>query len=310
MQLTERIAQREGGLLLFSVTPPRVSTTAEDAQNIADITVERLTPVDVDGLILYDIDDESDRNPEQRPFPYVPTMDPGAFHARHLQGWDRPTVIYRCVGKYDESTLKDWLASQDTRQALTVFVGASSGAKQTATSLNRAQELRRDSRPDLLQGAVAIPERHSDSGDEHERMIRKQQSGCSFFVTQVVYDAGAAKSMISDYYYACQDRGIEPVPVVFTLSVCGSTKTLAFLEWLGVNVPRWMHNDIARTDDPLGLSIDRCVATAHDLDAFCEHLGAPRGFNVESVSNRRSEIKASIALATRLREELGSLRTA
>jgi hypothetical protein len=30
--------------------------------------LERLRPVSLDGLVLYDIDDESDRNPEERPF--------------------------------------------------------------------------------------------------------------------------------------------------------------------------------------------------------------------------------------------------
>jgi len=34
---------------------------------------------------------------------------------------------------------------------------------------------------------------------------------------------------------------------------------------------------------------------------FCRRLGAPYGFNVESVSIRRTEIDASVRLAERLR---------
>jgi hypothetical protein len=287
--------------LMFSITPPRRSTSPEDAQRIAKVTIERLRPLDLDALVVYDIDDESDRNPDERPFPYLPTQDPGEFHVRHLADWDRPVVVYRCVGKYDPADLEAWLAAQDPEQVSTVFVGASSSSKQVLTSLPEAHHLWRTTRPDLPMGGVAIPERHTSGGLEHQRMLRKQRDGVSFFVSQVVYDADAAKSMVSDYHYACLDLGQEPAPLIFTLSVCGSLKTLAFLEWLGVDVPRWMRNDLERSHDPLSASFDHCLATARELAIFCRRLGAPYGFNVESVSNRRSEIEASVRLAEHLR---------
>lgn len=296
--LAERIAAREGGVLLFSITPPKLATPPEDAQRIADAVLRRLEGLDVDGLVLYDIDDESDRNADERPFPYLPTMDPARFHAEHLQAWKGPVVVYRCVGKYDEGQLGEWLAVQPRSDVLSVFVGASSGAKDVHTTLAQAQALRGDVRPDLLLGGVAIPERGEA---EPSRMLRKQEAGCSFFVTQVVYDISAAKNMVSDYRFACAARGVEPRPVIFTLSVCGSLKTLEFLEWLGVQVPRWMRNDLEHAEDPLATSYAQCLAAAHDLAAFCERLGAPYGFNIESVSNRRAEIDASVSLAAALR---------
>ncbi|WGL51476.1 5,10-methylenetetrahydrofolate reductase [Nocardioides sp. BP30] len=296
--MPEPIIAGEGGALLFSITPPKLSTTPEQAQDIADAVLRRLDGLDVDALVLYDIDDESDRNAEERPFPYLPTMDPARFLADHLGGWRRPAVVYRCVGKYDEEELAGWLAEQPADRVLGVFVGASSGTKEVRTSLAAAQKLRAEARPDLRLGGVAIPER---GVEESQRMLRKQEAGCSFFITQVVYDASAAKSMVSDYLLACRERGATPVPVVFTLSVCGSVKTLAFLEWLGVDVPRWMRNDLAHAPDPLAVSFDQCLATARELAAFCERLGAPYGFNVESVSIRRTEIEASVRLAKALR---------
>jgi 5,10-methylenetetrahydrofolate reductase len=167
--------------------------------------------------------------------------------------------------------------------------------------LPAAQKLSAEVNPALQLGGVAIPERHSRSGTEHHRMVAKQQAGVSFFVTQVVYDVSAAKSMLSDYYYACTEAGLEPVPVVFTLSVCGSMKTVEFLEWLGVDVPRWLRNDLAHAADPLAVSFDQCLSTATELTDFARRLGTPHGFNVESVSNRRREIEASVELAAQLR---------
>ncbi len=294
-------SSRQRAWLMFSITPPRKSTSPQDTQQIAKVTIERLRRLDLDALIVYDIDDESDRNPEDRPFLYLPIQDPGDFHSRYLTEWDRPVIVYRCVGKYDPADLESWLAAQNPEQVRTVFVGASSTSRQVLTSLAEAHALWRNTRPELPMGGVAIPERHTSGGREHRRMLRKQREGVSFFVTQVVYDADAAKSMVSDYHYACLDQGQEPALVIFTLAVCGSLKTLAFLEWLGVDVPRWMRNDLERSDDPLAASFDHCVATAQDLAKFCRRLGMSCGFNVESVSIRRTEIDASVRLAEHLR---------
>jgi methylenetetrahydrofolate reductase-like protein len=304
VDLQRRIASRRGEFLLFALTPPRLSTTPEKAQEIADVTFERLDPLGVDGVILYDIDDEADRNPEERPFPFLPTMDPADYLDRHLESWRTPVVVYRATAKYTEQELRDWIGSQDTATRLAVFVGASSRGKRVTTTLRRAQELRTEVAPDLLLGAVAIPERHTRKDDEHLRLIAKQEAGCSYFVTQVVYDVNAAKNLVSDHAYECRDRGLEPVPIVFTMSVCGSMKTLEFLRWLGVDVPRWIENDLRHAEDTLDASLEHAEATALELMSFCRHLGAPFGINVESVSIRREEIEASVRLAERLRGEL------
>ncbi|GGR52017.1 hypothetical protein J2S40_000609 [Nocardioides luteus] len=304
MDLQQRISDRAGEILLFAVTPPRVTTDPERVQQIADVTLERIRPLDVDGLILYDIDDESDRNPEERPFPFVRTLDPAHFLENNLPDLDVPAVVYRATGKYDEPTLRDWVKTQDPARSLSVFVGGSSGEKRMATSLRRAQEIRKEANPDLLLGAVAIPERHTVKGDEHHRLIAKQEAGCSYFVTQVVYDVNAAKNLVSDYRYECEARGVQPVPIVFTFSVCGSMKTLEFLRWLGVDVPRWIENELRHATDTLDASLEQAEAAAIELMSFCRQLGVPFGINIESVSIRKVEIEASVRLAERLRNKL------
>ncbi|MET7934274.1 MULTISPECIES: 5,10-methylenetetrahydrofolate reductase [unclassified Streptomyces] len=299
--LRSRVADADSGVLLFGITPPRLSNTPERIREITAATLARLESLDVDGLALYDIDDESDRNPAQRPFPYLPTIDPAVYHADYLGKWNRPVVVYRCVGKYSQTELRTWLRTADADRLLGVFVGASSKGKAVRTGLSEAQDLRRDVRPDLLLGGVAITERP----EEHLRLVAKQVAGCAYFISQVIYSADAAKSMVSDYYYACRERDLEPRPVLFTLSVCGSVKTLAFLQWLGVDVPRWLENSLRHADDTLAESYQHCLANARDLIAFCRKLGMPFGFLVESVSIRKVEIDASVALAHELSRLLG-----
>lgn len=299
-----RLADRSRPLRLFSITPPREATPPEDLSRIAEVTAARLRPLELDALVLYDIEDESDRNPDVRPFPFVRSLDPAAFHANHLVGWERPVIIYRSVGKYEPAELKTWLGEQDPTQVATVLVGASSKSAAVRTRLAEAQSLWRDTGSLLPLGSVAIPERHARRVDEHDRMLGKQQAGTTFFVTQVVYDLTWAKDLVSDYAYASRERGVEPAHLVFTLSVCGSLKTLEFLRWLGVHVPRWLQNQLQHSGDPLTDSYEQCATAAAELASFCRRLDVPFGFNVESVSNRKVEIEASVRLAGAIREML------
>jgi hypothetical protein len=194
VDLIRRIENRQGEFLLFALTPPRLATDRERVQEIADTTVARLRPLGLDGLILYDIDDETQRNPAERPFPFMPTLDPADYLADHLGTWPTPVIVYRAVGKYAPEDLRAWLSAQDPARIMTVLVGAASSSAKARTSLAAGQALRREANPSLSLGGVAIPERHSRREDEHLRLLGKQDAGCRFFVTQVVYDINAAKN--------------------------------------------------------------------------------------------------------------------
>ena len=96
-------------MLLYGITPPSLTTTPGRADEIAEATLARLAPLALDGLIVYDVDAESDRSSEPRPFPFMPMMDPAVFVDRHLTAWTGPVVVYRAVGKYTEADLGRWL---------------------------------------------------------------------------------------------------------------------------------------------------------------------------------------------------------
>lgn len=290
-------------VLLFGITPPRAQNSPERVAEIAERTLHRVKALPVDALVLYDITDEADRNPQPRPFPFVQTLDPAEYLRDRLSGWDRPAVVYRCVGKYDPAELRDWLSAAP-EGVLTVFVGSSSAETPARTSLPQALDLHHEVRPELPLGGVTIPERHSDRGDEHERLLQKQHAGSSFFISQIIYDIGAAKSLASDYRYAVEAEQLEAAPLVFTLSLCGSAKTLSFLEWLGVQVPRWVRNEILHAPDPLAWSRQHAVNAARELAGFCRYLGIPFGFNVESVSARKVEIEAAVELTHQIAQLL------
>lgn len=296
MVMFEKIRRRESGILLFGMTPPKKSTDPGKVNELAGRTVQRISSLPADGLILYDIQDEQSRNPETRPFPFMETIDPYEYADQYLGGIDLPKIIYRASGKYSPAEFSSWMKSVDNAKYASVFVGSPSSVSTRAMSLSEAYGIRNAERPDLLTGGVLIPERHAVKGDEHLRMFEKVRNGCSFFVTQCVYDTGSSKNLLSDYYYASLDGKTPMVPVIFTLTVCGSRQTLDFMKWLGIGVPRWLENDLVRSGDILSESIEICRNVAEELGSFCDGRGIPWGINVESVSVRKLEIEASLEL--------------
>jgi hypothetical protein len=300
----ELLRRAEHGVLLYGITPPSLTTAPARADEIAQATLARLDSVAPDGLIIYDVDAESDRSPGARPFPFMPMMDPADFVERHLSDWTGPVVVYRAVGKYSEAALSRWLTEVDADRVLAVLVGAASSHQAVKTRLTDAYRLHAglDRRPGI--GGVCIAERHVGTGQEHRRMLSKQADGCDFFVSQICYDLDHSRDLLSDYVYLCRDAGVTPRPVILTLAPCGSMKTLEFMSWLGIDVPRWLQTELTRSHDPLAESYDQCLTNARALISFCRRLGLPFGINVESLTNRKVEIEASVDLAREIRELL------
>ena len=86
------------------------------------------------------------------------------------------------------------------------------------------------------------------------------------------------------------------VRFVFTLTPCASEKTLLFMEWLGINVPNWVKQDLLHAENMLERSLELCKEVAERITQYCTEKQIPFGFNVESVSIRKEEIDASVRL--------------
>ena len=300
--LLEKLDGGLGGIHLYGIAPPKLSTDPERLREIAAQQVARIRLLAPDGLVVYDIQDEPGRGGEARPFPFLPTVDPEAYAYGALAELALPKIVYRCVGAEPREAFSTWLdsvrAAGDRR--LGVLVGAPRGGAQTpALTLAEAYALARDV-PNLMLGGIAIAERHLVKEDEHQRMLAKLDRGCRFFITQSVYDAASTKSLLSDYALALQAIGRSPAPVVLTFSPCGSVRTLEFMKWLGISFPRWLENELRHSADTLERSVDLCQDVFEDVQEYAREKGLPIGINVESVSIRKAEIDASVELYRRL----------
>lgn len=304
--LKDKILQKQPGIVLYGMTPPKENTDMQRVHEIAGKHINRIQSLDIDGVVLYDIQDESVRTDEERPFPFLPTFEPQKYSTDFLKGLDLPKVLFQVVGKHDEQSLTKWMKTNVNNNDLGVFIGNSSSSQSSKITMDKAYELRQNFASEMPVGGVAIPERHYAKKDEHLRMVNKVANGASFFTTQAVYNVEASKNMLSEYYYYSKANNLPLVPIMMTFSPCGSKKTMEFMKWLGIHFPKWLKNDLLNSEDILGASIDTCVRTFKELVDFSLQKGIPIGANIESVSIRKDEIDASVELLENVKRILDS----
>lgn len=284
------------GILTYGITPPKRAYAPEKLAEVAQRQTARIRQLPIDALVIYDIQDESLRTDAPRPFPYLPCVDPTRYAFEALAELHMPKVVYRSVASVTRPQLAEDLRRVAGSDGLAVLVGAASRQQAAPITLSEAYALARESRPDLPIGGVLIAERHEQGHTEHERALKKMAAGCRFFISQAVYSVAASKNLLSDFYYRSQADERPMPPVLVTLSPCGSLKTLEFMRWLGISVPRWLENDLRHARDILQTSVKVCADVLEDLHDFARTRGIPLGCNVESVSLAKVEIDASVEL--------------
>ncbi len=305
MTLRDAIARRRPGILTYGLTPPKRSTPPEKRQLAAERQMGRVRALPVDGLVLYDIQDESARTDVQRPFPFLESSDPTEYAYADLAPLELSKVVYRSVVGLTEAELVTSMKRIDAEGGLSVFVGAAAKTVSPKLRLPDAYRLAREHAPTLPVGGVLIAERHTEESREDERVRRKMAQGCQFFVTQAVYSSVATKNVLSDLYYEAKKLEQELPVILVTLSPCGSLKTLEFMRWLGISVPRWLENELLHSADMLEASVQQCLGVFRELYEFASAKGIPLGCNVESVSLRKEEIEASSQLVLAVARILG-----
>jgi hypothetical protein len=286
--------------LTYGITPPKLSTPEPRRREIASLQASRIAALPIDALIVYDLQDESSRTDAQRPFPFLQAIDPLDYAYGYLGSVPQPKVVYRSVSQLSAPQLVDWLQRLHGHGGAAVLVGAPSKAQAVSLQLGDAYRARNRHAPQVPLGGVVIAERHDARGAEDERVLHKQQLGCEFFISQAVYSVTASKNLLSDLHYRCQAAGREVPPLLLTLSPCGSKKTLEFMAWLGVSVPRWLQNELVHAHDILAKSVELSLQAFAELHEFALEKRIALGCNVESVSLRKAEIDASVEMVQRI----------
>jgi hypothetical protein len=300
-----KIKRRESGVLLYGITPPKAQTANDKINEIAERTLNSLCSLDIDALVVYDVQDESARTTEERPFPFASALDPFEYSSRYLHRLSIPKIIYRPAGNFTKQELSHWLQGLKAHGCYPLFVGLPAPDYVVKTSLPEAYTIwREEHEAHSVIGAVTIPERHAVLKDEEVRILDKMNSGVSYFITQCIFNVGYTKQILEDLVVACLKRKQELPTIIFTLTICGSVKTLDFMEWLGIHIPDDIKEELKMSAKPVVRSAEIAITIARDLIQYCQERSIPFGFNIESVATRKEEVDASLELLNTVRELL------
>jgi 5,10-methylenetetrahydrofolate reductase len=303
--LSGRLLNPHHFVTLYGTTPPRATTAPERVLVAAERLAERLRGLDLDGLVVYDVQDEQQRTDEPRPFPFIPTGDPRTYAQLLREQTGLQAVTYKCVVDFSETGWLAWLdeAVNEYAVACLALVGAATPhPAPTALPIDRALDLAAAQVGGPTLGGVAIAERHVSGFDESRRLLHKAARGCRYFISQIVYEAEPTIRMLSDYSAVCADEGVAPQRIVLTFSPCGRPQTLEFIRWLGVAISPATARSLLEDPAPFNRSRQICCDNLRRIldHGLSERL--PLGINIESVSIHRDEIDASIDLIHALRE--------
>jgi hypothetical protein len=299
-----KIKSGQSGILIYGITPPKSQTSPEKIAEIAQKTIARLIPLNLDALVVYDVQDESARTSEERPFPFLTALDPLQFASEYLQELPIPKIIYRPAGKFTNDELSEWLNELHHNNFYPVFVGVPAPDYPVKTTLPDAYKIWSKNANTSVIGAVTIPERHELLKDEDKRILEKVSCGVSFFISQCVFNLVYAKQIIEDLSCTCKKENKDFPTLIFTLTACGSAKTLHFMEWLGINVPAELKEGLKNSENILENSVNVCLNIASELADYCTERSIPFGFNIESVAIRKEEIEASIYMVDKISDML------
>jgi hypothetical protein len=322
--LASRLSNPSRPVFLLGDVPPGEDTPPGKCQTICNKFMARSRALASDGFIVYDIQDEPGRSDMERPFPFRRVMDSSGYAALLARSSGKECVVYKCVAdpKFDE-----WLeraATEHGHSAINLVGRASSqGEYQGPTIYQAMEKVQEQAAAAAAQttttgggvkfGCVCIAERHTIEAakargkpypTEHQNMIRKQQAGAEWFISQAVYDPEPTIRLLKDYAAVCRERGLVPKKVILTFTPVSREKTMNFIKWLGVKVPPEAEKTILQAEKPVDASVLLLCNLLRTILAECVGVGVPLGISCESVSIYKAEIDGVHELFRKLQEIL------
>jgi 5,10-methylenetetrahydrofolate reductase len=299
MSIATTLKETTRFVLLYGTTPPRLGSSQTDVVLVAAKLAARIKTLPLDGIVVYDVQDESSRISEPRPFPFLPTVDSRVYSKILNDLTGVPTITYKCVARMTKEDWEAWLTETAHTygcSCLSLVGSPTATVSKPPMTLSQAARIAASRQHHFTLGGVCIAERHKSGKSESQRMLQKAADGCAFFISQAIYSPDTTVQLLKDYWFDCQRSGVAPKRIVLTFTPCGRPKTLAFIKWLGVNVAQTTEQAILSSANPVAKSIQICcenLSRILDQD-FCHSL--PLGINVESVSINKLEIDGSIEL--------------
>src|SRR5712664_2570187 len=160
MDLKSKLLDPAQTVLLYGTTPPRLGTPEEQVSAAGAKLAARIAALPLDGVVVYDIQDETGRTQLPRPFPFMRTIDPRQYSMQLMQSTGLPAITYKALGNLDESGWRAWL-SESQRIGFISVVGRPTSGVRYPLPLSKAIRTAATHPAGFTIGGVVIAERHT-----------------------------------------------------------------------------------------------------------------------------------------------------
>jgi 5,10-methylenetetrahydrofolate reductase len=281
--------------LLFEPVPSPTRTPAHRVEE-RTAAIARLV-ADVPRLDALDIPELVDENHEGQP--HYRSSDLPGFARAIGERTGREVILNKVVAYVaDTSAIERW-ARETVERGIrhAVLVGGSS--RYIPYPGPPVVEADRVCRPIFAAaggsiGNIAIPQR---TGEAH-RMLAKTRAGASFFTTQLLFDAEAARKVLLQYDLLCRQASIPPAAVLLSVAPIADEQDTEFVRWLGADLPDSAERTILEGEESEAArrSVEIAVSVWEGVSRSvrAEHLTVPVGVNVEQISARHLEVAGEL----------------
>ncbi|NRA74993.1 MAG: methylenetetrahydrofolate reductase [Planctomycetes bacterium] len=229
------------GSTILEVVPPTLDSGLEGLYSRISRVRRLVSDGDFDAVNIPEIHDEENRNDRgARTRQHSPRRQPREMGRRIQDELGLPVIINHVVSFKPLETLLDWVRDTVAGYGIgnIVLVGAPHDRKPwpgpTVAEANAA--IRKEfSAQQLKIGNSCIPGREGSPIPESVRMEEKALTGADFFTTQIIYDP--AEIIELRHQMVREDSPAKNCPILVSLCPVRKHENLAFLRYLGVEIP-------------------------------------------------------------------------
>lgn len=276
MDLRARIQDPARPVILYELIPPKVDAPAE-----LEALLELVRDLDgtVDAINIPEIVEESRQGESRGRLPE--RIEPRVFAQAIQEACGMDAVVNRVTVRETAETQRAWLRETWEKYGVrnVILVGGESAAvKYPGPSVPQAAELAAATGLDFFLGGIAIPSRSREAA----RIRRKYDHGLRFFTTQVLFDANDTVDLLHAL------NGLD-VRIFLSFAPVTNLRDIAFLEWLGVDVPQNVAWTIEQAGAPARAAEKTTAMASRILTDIFDNLPShppALGMNIEQITRR------------------------
>jgi 5,10-methylenetetrahydrofolate reductase len=285
MRFRDKVRKPKRPVVAYEILPPREKdgTLNSYAERISSL----LSQTHIDAINIPEVHEENARG--LRPVKNLERAEAREFGRLLQDNVGIEAIVNRVTVhndlNYQKSWIKETFYDYDIENLILVG-GESSDIKYPGPSVNETSEyITRDlnaGRFDLFCGGITIPSRKVES----VRLLKKGSNGIEFFTTQVLYDGKKIKKMLKYYDDVCKENNVLPRRILLSFAPVSSKKNIAFLKWLGVEIPsqtekRLTNKKTSMSDESLEIASEILKGILNNNEKL--GITVPIGLNVEHI---------------------------